>query len=423
VLLALVAVGCAAPAPQTPGSAPLPRPAFDHARHAGAGLAGAPSGRLRCAECHALVDAATGRLSRPGASEHAPCDACHRDEFFRAPAAFCRMCHVSVDARGAAPSELTAWPPGGALRQRAATFNHRRHLDADAMEKRLGYHVGCRDCHLRASGEERAELAGHAGCAPCHGSARAVAPTMDACEACHPSEAVAVPQGRRFITGDLIFSHAKHERDRAGAPIACATCHGAVAQAATVEGIALPAMVDCAKCHEDPARTGERVRIGNCSVCHRQISAGVAPRDHLGGGRAPDSHTLAFRTDHAEAARSPQARCRFCHGGMSSTTRDNCAECHLTMKPRDHSLRWATTDHGPEAAMARERCVTCHEADYCARCHSQRPRSHVPFEAFVNGGHAVEARLNMRACMACHTFEDTCGRCHQGAAFPAGRPR
>jgi hypothetical protein len=182
-------------------------------------------------------------------------------------------------------------------------------------------------------------------------------------------------------------------------------------------------MVDCARCHEDPARTDERARIGNCALCHRQITAGVAPRDHLGGGRAPDSHTVAFRTDHQEAARSPEARCRFCHGGLSASTRDNCYECHVVMKPRDHTLRWATTDHGPEAAMVRERCAACHEADYCARCHSQWPRSHTPFASFVAGGHALEARLNLRACMACHTFDNTCGRCHQGAAFPTGRPR
>ena len=92
------------------------------------------------------------------------------------------------------------------------------------------------------------------------------------------------------------------------------------------------------------------------------------------------------------------------------------------MKPRDHSLRWATYDHGPEAAMNRQRCANCHEADYCSRCHSQRPRSHTPYEAYINGGHSTEARLNMRVCFACHDFQTTCARCHQGAAFPGGKP-
>jgi hypothetical protein len=425
--------GCGTPAPQAPVVNPVNASGFDHSLHSGgdpqkraalAQLGGAPA----CAECHVLVDAAEGRLGRPGKNDHAPCDRCHRDAFFQPPGKLCRMCHVAVDPRRAAPAQLTAWPPEG-VRRFAAQFNHRLHLDADAMEKRLGFHTNCRECHVRASGTERASMAGHAGCAPCHGGAAikdgASRPkiTMQDCRQCHVDEAgPGVPAGRRFITGDLTFSHARHETDLRGEAIACANCHGAVSEAPDVEHILLPKMVDCAKCHEDPKRTSQRARISNCNLCHTQISAGVAPRNHLGTA-SPDTHTIVFRTNHAEAARAPEARCRFCHGGLSSTTKDNCFECHVVMKPRDHSLRWSTTDHGPEAAINRERCATCHEADYCARCHSQRPRSHTPFDSFINGGHGTEARLNTRSCLACHTFDETCARCHTGRAFPTGKTR
>jgi hypothetical protein len=382
-------------------------------------------GGAACSECHVLADAATGRLTRPGSDQHAPCDRCHKDKFFQPPGKFCQTCHVKVDPRVNAPttspSEMQPWPPAGAVRRYAAVFNHKSHLDNEKMEAKLGFHAGCSDCHVRKEGEERAQLAGHPACAACHGKAGAKI-TMNDCRACHVSDAVAVPQGRRFITGDLTFSHARHEKDKNGAPIFCGSCHGAVGDATDVEHIMLPAMVDCAKCHEDPQRTGNDKRIANCTLCHRQISAGVAPRNHLGTG-SPDTHTIAFRSDHAAAAKDPQARCRFCHGGLSSTTLDNCHECHTVMKPRDHSLRWATYDHGPEAVASRERCATCHEADYCARCHSQRPRSHTPYDSFVNGGHGVEARLNMRTCLACHTFDNTCIRCHNGPAFPGGKAR
>jgi hypothetical protein len=413
---------------------PPPSP-FDHALHSGAAegaaaklapMGGAPA----CVACHPVRDPTTGKLARPGSDEHAPCDRCHRDAFFQPPGPFCRTCHVEVEPRAHAPdknpSRMQPWPPERPERRRPSLFDHRRHLDKTLMERRFGHHIGCTDCHLRPAGEERATLAGHAACAPCHaeGRDRAGQPLkvkLDQCEKCHVSDATVVPEGRRFITGDLKFSHARHERDLAGEAIACATCHGAVAEAPDVESIALPAMVDCATCHENGKRTPPTARIGNCSVCHTRINAGTAPRNHL-GGRAPDDHTILFRTDHAEAARSPEARCRFCHGGVSAARRDGCFECHTVMKPRDHSLRWATFDHGPEAAADRRRCATCHEVDYCARCHSQRPRSHTPFDSFVNGGHSTEARLNLRVCMACHTFDESCARCHGGEAFPGGRP-
>jgi hypothetical protein len=417
--LLLALLGCDRAAQRTPHTDVLLPAPFDHAQH---------SGQSACTDCHGLTDPATGRLTRPGANQHAPCDGCHKKEFFRPPTDFCRVCHANVDPRAPGQSPLLDWPPPGAQRRRSSQFNHRMHLDSEAMEKRLGFHVGCRDCHLRKEGEEKAAMAGHVACATCHGG-QAVKPgatpppiTMADCQKCHQSEALIEPKGRRMITGDLKFSHVKHERDLQGNAIACIECHRAVKDTTAVDNIMLPAMVDCAHCHEDPKRTGPDKRMANCGTCHSEISAGVAPRDHLGAS-APDNHTLRFRHDHADAARSPEARCRFCHGGMSSTTKDNCFECHVVMKPRDHTLRWSTTDHGPEAAMDRQRCAMCHEADYCSRCHSQRPRSHVPFESFVNGGHATEARLNLRSCMACHTFEETCGKCHQGPAFPSGKPR
>src|SRR5581483_9216396 len=179
---------------------------------------------------------------------------------------------------------------------------------------------------------------GHVGCAPCHGGANvregAARPQIEMrdCQKCHVSETYAVPQGRRFITRDLTFSHAKHEKDKSGQLIFCGECHREVEDAINVEQINLPKMVDCAKCHEDSKRTGPEKRISNCGLCHQQITAGVAPRNHLGTA-APDTHTIVFRTDHAAAARDPNARCRFCHGGLSGAKQDQCFECHVIMKP------------------------------------------------------------------------------------------
>jgi hypothetical protein len=130
---------------------------------------------------------------------------------------------------------------------------------------------------------------------------------------------------------------------------------------------------------------------------------------------------------HAEAARAPDAKCAFCHEFVSSfrpvlqsVTRTeqrplpngNCDECHSVMRPKSHTIRWRNDLHGRMAAMDRVNCAVCHQADTCERCHNERPRSHNPINAFVNGGHRFLAQLNQRSCFTCHEYTQTCERCH-----------
>src|SRR5262245_2577053 len=92
--------GCMAPEPMMAGSVASHPPIadnspFDHALHTGAdkGFAAAMQkmgGVPQCLECHTQIDPAQGRLARPGANEHAPCDKCHRKEFFAPPGDFCK---------------------------------------------------------------------------------------------------------------------------------------------------------------------------------------------------------------------------------------------------------------------------------------------------------------------------------------------
>ena len=95
--------------------------------------------------------------------------------------------------------------------------------------------------------------------------------------------------------------------------------------------------------------------------------------------------------------------CYACH------ERNDCVECHDTVKPRDHNHTWRTLSHGFMAAGNRERCLTCHRQDYCVRCHTETaPRTH---------------RGNWRGdrhCNWCHfssgiTPEDNCVVCHKRA--------
>jgi len=82
------------------------------------------------------------------------------------------------------------------------------------------------------------------------------------------------------------------------------------------------------------------------------------------------------------------------------------------MKPVSHTVRWKDDIHGQYTAIDRASCAVCHAADYCVRCHNELPRSHQPLPLFKAGGHARLAMLNQRACMTCHTFQNTCAECH-----------
>jgi hypothetical protein len=96
---------------------------------------------------------------------------------------------------------------------------------------------------------------------------------------------------------------------------------------------------------------------------------------------------------------------------MSGNGRDNCDECHQTMRPADHNITFRELDHGPEAAANRDRCARCHVVEFCTACHQQRPRSHGFPGSFLQI-HGGSARVNVRACMTCHDPQTYCQRCH-----------
>jgi hypothetical protein len=177
-------------------------------------------------------------------------------------------------------------------------------------------------------------------------------------------------------------------------------------------------MERCAQCHEDSARSPDRVRMDQCGVCHSgEIDAGSAPANHLvsgsKGGARPADHTLHFRKHHGDQAAAKDSPCRRCHTELQGTREDTCFQCHQVMKPHDHTLMWRG-DHGRDAQTDGTRCATCHAPEVCAGCHSVPPRSHNPLGEFRNGGHAEQARFALSSCLTCHTYEDTCIKCHRG---------
>ena len=414
-LLALVAAsGCRGRDSESPRPIDSEKGRFPHARHA----------QVPCVECHPREAVLAGRPARPGAMDHQPCDrgSCHRTEFLGRPGRFCRVCHQRVAPGVEGGTRPAAYPPVTGRRALAAEFSHQAHLDQDAIEERVGFHVSCSDCH--APGGAELVPPGHAVCGRCHAPEAAPkgAPTMNDCVRCHRERPAQPSRLRRFIVGDLRFDHARHRQDRAGAIVRCAECHTGSAQATSPGDHAAPAMKACVECHDDSERTPADRRMRVCETCHatRQERIGaIAPRSHLPASERPEDHTRAFRRDHAADAAADPQRCARCHTFMSGARRDTCDDCHRIMRPSDHQVTWREFDHGPAAAARTDGCATCHQGDFCVACHGNvRPRSHFPAIAYREGGHGVFARTNLRACVACHQVDGFCANslCHPSGA-------
>lgn len=108
-------------------------------------------------------------------------------------------------------------------------------------------------------------------------------------------------KGRKFLGNDVRFTHGKHRADSKGKRIDCKLCHYAVVESTHSEELNLPAMIDCAGCHENTDRTPDSVRITNCGVCH---TSDVNKVD------LPGNHTAALQLSPRilHAASAEQAR-------------------------------------------------------------------------------------------------------------------
>jgi hypothetical protein len=438
-----------ATAAQQPQAAQPPALKFSHEQHL--------KSSITCIECHKAESEGSAVLKRP---YHDSCTACHQQWFDQAAPKkdACAICHTNVTA-DAAPG-MTVFPNYTKPAAMLFDFSHKLHLSPRLrVVKFFGGAVECKACHSLDSTGEKATFPTHVECGACH-SMQGVKPRLAAdsknedCLACHTSKEQNNPNYkgiRRFVADaggamiesvklvqpadphkflpavrDLKFSHAKHLTDNRNVGIKCETCHIGIADKTTLAGLAIPSMWDCTVCHESQ-RTRADYRISNCSVCHTQISAGRKPRNHTLTER-PFDHTAAFRVRHAEAARAPGAKCAFCHeftaapspavAGFQRTEERllpsgaGCDECHSVMRPKSHTVRWRDDLHGRMAELNRQNCSTCHQPDYCERCHNVPPRSHTPLRAFVNGGHRFRAQMNQRSCFVCHEYKVTCERCH-----------
>jgi len=274
----------------------------------------------------------------------------------------------------------------GALVQedRPLAFDHRIHT-VQGLE--------CADCHGHWDDEEDPGMPRAAQCALCHAKLDAEKPLELRVASLFEGDAFrAAHAGRQ--SEEILFSHQAH----ATRGEACDTCHADVLAAEgslADRGPALRMSMDtCLACHASSAGPRE----AECSACHVEIRAGVAPPSHRANWKRYHGGQVRGRSPE----RSDQ--CVLCHKPSECTT------CHQIELPENHNNYWRRRGHGLTASMDRDSCVTCHDSDSCQRCHDDiRPLSHV-------GGWGEP---NDRHCLACHEplRGTSCRVCH--AATPS----
>ena len=364
-------------------------------------------GELECGICHVPVKPGSVILQRPG---HEQCRVCHQPDFAAAKnGLFCTQCHSSAHPTGAA--DLLPFPERSGTRAVLADFSHALHLDPKMrIDPATHFRADCTFCHHFPDPGALAVFPTHTECAACHAKPQMkprLAPEAQDCRGCHNPEEVENPGStgdRRslqpmVVTGryeNIEFSHRLHFVARRSPDFTCTTCHSAVTRSTSLTTLTLPSMAVCAGCHNTS---------GTCDSCHK---------DAEGRDVKPLTHTGAFRLNHSGEAATAGAACFACHQNVSPSaeTKQQCLGCHQVMKPLSHTARWKDALHGQYAALDRTTCATCHQTEFCSRCHNELPRSHAPLPLFKNGGHARLAMLNQRACLTCHTFAATCSTCH-----------
>ena len=190
-----------------------------------------------------------------------------------------------------------------------------------------------------------------------------------------------------------MFPHLRHIE----AGFDCARCHEAVAS--NEDALELPPahMDNCMECHTERNATSE------CAACHPTILQTTKP----------ESHDEMWTRRHGPVCRAGTEpgsdRCELCH------KETDCASCHQTMLPQNHTQQWRRSGHGVTAGLDRETCATCHQPSSCVSCHAEsKPRTHVGNFGAPKDNH----------CLSCHepVQSEGCGACHQGTPSHALAP-
>lgn len=380
--------------------------AFDHAYHVRApDEAKKVKGEaLSCTFCHENISDQK-QASATDIPGHAVCESCHGDwigtEEKPAAQKECARCHKDlrkVPGTKTATKAAKMWIPAPNIK-----FDHAQHIEAGSE---------CNACHANVPTKTVAT--------------RDDFPTMDRCIACHKEKGVSTE---------------------------CKTCHFAGATGRLVTTFETGQLIP-ARYHAGAVHTGDFIRAhavpaqrdpGYCKQCH-------GPEDcmecHDGIGRDARYHPGDWIAVHGTKSRIDDVRCTGCHRQQSF-----CLDCHVrsgvatifavndvsTITRRTvrvdgnqvatgpHPMAadgWLNPGsknfHGFHATRSMNACASCHQEQYCVRCHAStfggRPNAAGPRGGNPHGPNPQRLRdsaarnNNARACLKCHSPYDASWR-------------
>ena len=221
-----------------------PSDRFSHVRaeHAGAGLV--------CVACHPVDK--SGEVLVSG---HAPCVACHAEDFSERRPKKCGACHSATEpwrrlVADRLPRDDTEF---------GASLDHSKHPG------------DCAACHsLRTKFAQLRPPRGHRACttAGCHAINSGPAPRIDACESCHALGVAAKRVALRVAPPWSVrtaFDHTPHLRAADGTAVLCIGCHTDLSGATTTT-LAAPPKKTCAPCHD--GNIAFKLTGTTCTRCH-----------------------------------------------------------------------------------------------------------------------------------------------------------
>ena len=155
---------------------------------------------------------------------------------------------------------------------------------------------------------------------------------------------------------------------------ACRKCHTDYRQVSPQGDLLIPhrahvvvLKMQCAECHKNlvhsvNAQGFNSPEMATCLRCHDGKTATNRCEKCHTGKQAPPSHAAAnWLQVHSQKVGTVD--CGKCHG----FTQNFCADCH-SRKPKSHAGNWKTA-HAVAAKEHRQACVVCHDAKFCKNCH------------------------------------------------------
>jgi len=158
---------------------------------------------------------------------------------------------------------------------------------------------------------------------------------------------------------------------------ACESCHADLRTVSPSGDLNIPHRahvdvleIECVTCHEflvhELSPEGSHTpTMAGCLTCHDGKQAKNACSTCHTEKAAPENHTSPeWAATHAE--KQGEIDCAECHAWVENW----CAECH-SRRPRSHSDTWRS-EHGARVTVRRN-CEVCHEGEQCIRCHGEVP--------------------------------------------------